>query len=133
MSTNEMSKYSVRRLFDTGQRVMPGLMICITIALATTFIADHYGGPTLLYALLFGMTLNFLTEEGRCLPGVDFSSRTVLRLGVALLGVRITLEEVAALGIGPVLMVISGVILTIAMGALLARMLGLGREMGLLT
>ncbi|WP_235906830.1 YeiH family protein [Pseudomonas saliphila] len=112
---------------------MPGVMICVTIALATTFIADHYGGPTLLYALLFGMTLHFLTEEGRSLAGVEFASRTILRLGVALLGVRITLEQVAELGIGPVLTVILGVILTIALGALLARMLGLSREMGLLT
>jgi len=124
---------SLLSLFDTGKKVMPGVMICITIALATTFIADHYGGPTLLYALLFGMTLHFLSEEGRCLAGVDFSSRTILRLGVALLGVRITLEEVAALGIGPVLIVIGGVVLTITVGALLARMLGLSRDMGLLT
>ena len=133
MSSSEASKYSFQRLIERGQEVAPGVMICITIALATTFIADHYGGPTLLYALLFGMSLHFLSEEGRCLAGVDFSSRTILRLGVALLGVRITLEEVAALGIGPVLIVISGVILTITVGALLARMMGLGREMGLLT
>ena len=39
-----------------------GLLVCVTIALATTFIADHYGGPTLLYALLFGMSLHFLSE-----------------------------------------------------------------------
>lgn len=133
MSTIEMSKYSFKRLIEPGQRLMPGVIICVTIALATTFIADHYGGPTLLYALLFGMTLHFLTEEGRCLAGVEFTSRTILRLGVALLGVRITLDEVAALGIGPIFMVIAGVTLTIAVGALLARILGLSRDMGLLT
>ncbi|QEY60292.1 putative sulfate exporter family transporter [Pseudomonas sp. C27(2019)] len=128
-----MSKYSPQHLIAVGKRVMPGTMICITIALATTFIADHYGGPTLLYALLFGMTLHFLSEEGRCLAGVDFCSRTILRLGVALLGVRITLEQVATLGIGPVLIVVAGVILTIFVGTLLARALGLSRDMGLLT
>jgi len=133
MSSIQLSRFSLPGLFSAGQKVMPGVMICVTIALATTFIADHYGGPTLLYALLFGMTLHFLTEEGRCLAGVEFSSRTILRLGVALLGVRITLEQVAELGIGPVLTVILGVTLTITVGALLARMLGLSREMGLLT
>lgn len=133
MSRIQSPQLFISNLTTTGQRVMPGVMICITIALATTFIADHYGGPTLLYALLFGMSLHFLSEEGRCLAGVDFSSRTILRLGVALLGVRITLEEVAALGIGPVLIVISGVILTITVGAFLARMLGLNRDLGLLT
>lgn len=133
MTTIESSKYSFKGLLATAQQLIPGVMICVTIALATTFIADHYGGPTLLYALLFGMTLHFLSEEGRCLAGVNFSSRTILRFGVALLGVRITLDEVAALGIGPILIVIGGVTLTITVGALLARALGLSRDMGLLT
>ncbi|MBY5967073.1 putative sulfate exporter family transporter [Halomonas denitrificans] len=112
---------------------MPGVLICITIALATTFIADHYGGPTLLYALLFGMTLHFLSEQGPCLLGVEFAARTILRLGVALLGVRITLEQVAELGIGPVVTVVAGVILTIVAGGVLARLLGLRNDLGLLT
>jgi uncharacterized membrane protein YadS len=44
-----------------------------------TFIADHYGGPPQLYALLFGMVLHFLGEEGRCREGIKFTARTVLR------------------------------------------------------
>ncbi|WNK19890.1 putative sulfate exporter family transporter [Halomonas piscis] len=133
MASLEPTRLSLPNLFARGQQVMPGVIICVTIALATTFIADNYGGPTLLYALLFGMTLHFLSEEGRCLAGIEFSARTILRLGVALLGVRITLEQVAELGIGPLVTVIGGVTLTIAIGALLARVLGLERDMGLLT
>ena len=34
--------------------------------------------------------MNFLSEDARCRPGIDFASRTILRLGVALLGLRIT-------------------------------------------
>ncbi|MBB3190509.1 YeiH family protein [Halomonas cerina] len=117
----------------TVPRLGKGVLICITIALATTFIADHYGGPTLLYALLFGMSLHFLSEDERCLAGVDFAARTILRLGVALLGVRITIEQVMELGIGPLLTVVAGVSLTILMGVVLARLLGLHRDMGLLT
>lgn len=110
-----------------------GLLVCITIALATTFIADHYGGPKLLYALLFGMSLHFLSEEGRCREGIEFAARTVLRLGVALLGARMTFEQVGELGVGPVLTVIGSVAIIIVMGALLARALGLPRDLGLLT
>ncbi|XGA80230.1 putative sulfate exporter family transporter [Halomonas sp. CH40] len=110
-----------------------GLLVCVTIALATTFIADHYGGPTLLYALLFGMSLHFLSEEGACREGVEFAARTVLRLGVALLGARMTFEQVGELGIGPVLTVIVSVAFVILAGAVMARMLGLSRDLGLLT
>ena len=65
-----------------ARSIAPGL----TIALAATFLSEHYGGPQFLYALLFGMSLNFLTQSD--------SARTVLRLGVALLGARITLAQV---------------------------------------
>lgn len=123
----------VKETFSTVPRVGQGVLVCITIALATTFIADHYGGPTLLYALLFGMALHFLSEEGRCVAGIEFASRTILRLGVALLGVRITIEQVTDLGIGPVTTVIAGVSLTILAGVVLARLLGLHRDLGLLT
>lgn len=113
---------------------LPGLLICVTIALASTFISDHYGGPTLLYALLFGMAFNFLSEEGgRSMAGVEFSARTVLRFGVALLGMRITVEEITSLGVGPVLTVIIGVTTTIIAGVLLAKALRVERDLGLLT
>ncbi len=115
----------LRNLEGRVRIIMPGLLICILIALATTFIADHYGGPTLLYALLFGMSLHFLSEDGPCRAGIEFASKTVLRLGVALLGVRITLEQVASLGVGPVITVVLGVVATIVFGALLARVMGL--------
>ncbi|PMR67564.1 YeiH family protein [Halomonas heilongjiangensis] len=122
-----------KEAFSTIPKVGQGVLVCITIALATTFIADHYGGPTLLYALLFGMALHFLSEEGRCVAGIEFAARIILRLGVALLGVRITIEQVTGLGIGPVVTVIAGVSLTILAGVVLARLLGLRRDLGLLT
>jgi uncharacterized integral membrane protein (TIGR00698 family) len=112
---------------------LPGVLVCLTIGLATTFLSDHYGGPTILYALLLGMAFHFLSQEGRCVAGVEFAARTILRFGVALLGARITAGQVMQLGLGPVLTVIAGVALTIAVGRLLARLLGLDKELGFLT
>lgn len=113
--------------------ILPGLLVCVTIGLATTFLSDNYGGPTILYALLLGIAFHFLSQEGRCIPGVDFAARTILRLGVALLGARITATQVFELGLGPVATVVVGVTLTILVGRLLAKLLGLDRELGLLT
>lgn len=123
----------VSKRFFEYRTIVSGLFICILIALATTFVADNYGGPTLLYALLFGMSLHFLSEEGRCRPGIEFAARTVLRLGVALLGARMTLAQVGELGFAPVLMVVSAVVFVIVAGSLIARALGLSKDMGLLT
>jgi len=79
------------------------------------------------------MALNFLAEEGRCLPGIQMASTTVLRAGVALLGLRITIAQVQALGWHTILLVVGTVALTIAAGTLVARALGLGAALGTLT
>ena len=55
----------------------------------------------MLFALLLGMAMNFLSADGPCAAGIEFTARQVLRIGVALLGLRITLGQVAALGWQP--------------------------------
>ena len=113
--------------------VYPGLLVAFTIALASTFLATHYNTPVMLFGLLFGMAFHFLHEDGRCVAGIEFASRTVLRLGVALLGVRVTASQIASLGVTPVLTVIVGVGSTILIGSLIAGRLGLGRRFGVLS
>lgn len=115
------------------RRVYPGLLVALTIALAASWLSQHYGAPVMLFALLFGMAFHFLHEEGRCIPGIDFAARTVLRIGVALLGARITADQVAALGAGPVLLVTAAVGATIAVGLIGARLLGLKPSLGVLS
>jgi uncharacterized integral membrane protein (TIGR00698 family) len=87
----------------------------------------------MLFALLLGMAFHFLHEEGRCVAGIEFSSKSLLRLGVGLLGARITIAEIADLGMGPLLTVVVGVISTIAFGMIVARPLGLRPMFGLLS
>jgi len=114
-------------------KVGPGLLASLVIAAAAAFLADHYAGPVMLFALLLGMAMNFLSEVDRCKAGISFASRTVLRLGVALLGFRITLREVAALGWQPVVLVIAVVTLTILISIWAAKALGFKPEFGLLS
>ncbi len=124
-------------MLHTLRKYFPGLVLCAAIALVATFLATHYGGPQLLYALLIGLAFHFLVKNppGRwdLKPGVDFCGRTVLRLGVALLGARITLAQVAELGWRSALLIICAVALTVAFGVLLARWLGRSRDEGLLS
>jgi len=78
-----------------GRTLAPGLIASGVLAVAAAFLSQHYGAPVMLLALLLGMAMNFLSSEGVCVPGIEF---TVLRCGVALLGLRITLVQIAALG-----------------------------------
>lgn len=113
--------------------VFPGVLIALLVSLAAMFLSEHYGGPVMLFALLLGMALNFLSHEGKCVPGIQFAASMVLRIGVALLGVRITLAQVTGLGWGTVAMVVVAVIATIAAGIVAARALSQTRVFGVLT
>jgi uncharacterized integral membrane protein (TIGR00698 family) len=119
--------------FKAQSGKFPGVLVCATIALAATFVSENYGGPQLLYALLLGLSFHFLMDDARMKHGIDFCSRTVLRLGVALLGARITLPQIAKLGLAPAVMVTAAVASTILFGLLLARLLHRPREEGILS
>ena len=111
----------------------PGLSVAAVVAIAATFLSVHYRASAMLFALLLGMALNFLAEEGRCLPGIQFASSVVLRTGVALLGLRITFSQVEALGWSTVLVVVTSVALTVLVGIAIARAMKLGSAFGTLT
>src|SRR6476469_6897236 len=111
----------------------PGVLAAATVALAATWRSQHYGAPGMLFALLFGMAFHFLHEEGRCVAGIELAYRSVLRLGVGLLSVRITLSQIASAGPGPVATVIVGVTTTILFGFLVARRMGLSPVFGVLS
>ena len=111
----------------------PGLVVAGLVALAASWLADHYHAPVMLFALLLGIAVNFLSEDARCRPGLEFASRTILRVGVALLGMRITFEQVQSLGTGALALTFAAVAATIAFGWLAARAARLDSEFGVLT
>jgi len=118
---------------QTARHFAPGVIACAVVGAAAGFLSEHYGAPVMLFALLLGMAMNFLSSEGACKPGIEFTSRQVLRIGIALLGLRITLAQVAALGWGPVGLVVVGVVTTIGVSMIVARLMGFQTMFGLLT
>ena len=122
----------VRAGREAWHELFPGSAIAVLVGMAAAFLGGHYQGSMLLFALLLGMALNFLIEDARLRPGIQFVAGTVLRLGVALLGLRLTLDNVSSLGIGIVAALALGVAATLFASLLCARALGLDRNLGLL-
>jgi len=60
--------------------LFPGLIVVGTIAAAAGFLSSHYNAPVMLFALLIGISFNFLSSDERCAPGIEFSSKKILRL-----------------------------------------------------
>ena len=116
-----------------GGAVAPGLASTLIVALAATYLSDHYHAPPVIFALLLGMALNQLSAEARYAPGINVSARNLLRISVALLGLRITFGQIGDLGWATAVMVIVTVPLTIGFGWLLARMMRLDGRYGVLS
>ena len=114
------------------KKLVPGLLVTALVAMAAAFLGNHYKGSMLLFALLLGLALHFVSEDKRCEAGIKFASSTVLRLGVALLGLRLTVDHVVTLGWQTVLALLVAVCLTIALGLLLARLFKVQGNLGLL-
>lgn len=103
----------------------PGAALCVVLALAGSFLANHYGAPALVLVLLLGFGFANQAADTRLQPGVEFCSRQVLRIGIALLGARIGAEQLMTVGSLPLLVVLTCVPITIGSALLLGRWLGL--------
>ena len=114
-------------------KVTSGFLLCLMVAMSAKFVSEHYGGPVILYALLMGIALNYLSTEGRCVAGIEFCSKSILRFGIALLGARITIEQLMGLGITPIIIVLVSVPSTILFGFFVGRWLKLGRSQSILS
>lgn len=101
----------------------PGIVLSGMIALAASFISLSYGGPQLLYSLFFGLAFHFLFADPICRPGIEFCSKILLRTGVALLGVRITVDKILSIGAEPILTVLCALVTTMVVGWSLAKWL----------
>ncbi|MDM0079512.1 putative sulfate exporter family transporter [Variovorax sp. J31P179] len=128
-----MTALSIAAWPARSRTLFPGVLACAVVAAASTFLSQHYGAPVMLFALILGMAMNFLSVEGACKPGIEFTARQVLRWGVALLGLRITAAQVVALGWHPVLLVVLSVVLTIGVSMVVAKLMGFQSLFGLLS
>lgn len=111
----------------------PGLMLAVLVAMAAQFVADHYGAPVMLMAILFGIPLHFLSEDEKCAPGIQFAGKYLLRFGVALLGLRVSFDMVQSIGWAQVAWITFGVASTILLSVFMAPLMGKTRLFGFLT
>lgn len=112
---------------------LPGLAVAVLATLAAASLADRYNAPLTLLALLVGLAMNFLSADRRLTPGLTLASRELLRWAIVLVGARITMAQILALGPAALLAVIGIVALTIFAGVAMARALRLGSGFGVLS
>jgi uncharacterized integral membrane protein (TIGR00698 family) len=110
----------------------PGVALSALVAavgyVAAPYVAKLVPIPSMVIALVAGIALNPLASRPATQPGMAFCVRTVLRWAVALLGLRVGLSDIAALGPGTAALVVISMVATVISGFVLVRWNG--REPG---
>ena len=119
-----------------GATVLPGVFLAGGVALAAwlaaPWVAQVVPVPAIVIALFIGIVLNPIADLPVFLPGLTLCVKTLLRIAVALLGLRVSLADIAALGTAIGLIVVGAMAATVVSGFLLARMFGLTSYLGAL-
>ena len=112
----------------TTARQLLGLVVAVLIAGVATLAARRLHWPDMLVALGLGLLLAPTLRGARWTAGLTFASRTVLRTGIALLGFRVTLVQLATLGWTTVFTVLAAILCVFAAAWVLARLLRVPAE-----
>jgi uncharacterized integral membrane protein (TIGR00698 family) len=116
--------------------ILPGLILSALVAAAGYFAAPYVARivpiPSMVIALLVGIALNPVAAGPAMQPGMAFCVRTVLRWAVALLGLRVGLADIAALGVETAILIVGAMAATIVAGFVFAGWSGRNRGFGAL-
>ncbi len=110
------------------RQLAPGIALSAAVAgsaVAIAFLLEPAASvPAMVVALIVGIAANPLAQHAAFADGIAFCIRKLLRWAIALLGLRIALSDIAALGIS------TAVVVTISMGITVLAGVGLARAFG---
>ena len=122
--------------------VIPGLLVAFALAVAGNFLADRLAlglglGPGaisgIMVAILLGLVLgNLLRLPTALKPGISFAVKRMLRLGIVLLGLKLSIVEVGAIGLRSLPVIMVTIPAAILIVTYLGRRLGLPDRLGTL-
>jgi uncharacterized integral membrane protein (TIGR00698 family) len=124
------------RYVKTIGELAPGIAISAVVAVAAYALTPLIGRvapiPALVTALFIGIALHPVASRPVFQPGITFAVKKLLRWAIALLGLRIALGEIIALGLPMAMLVMVAMTTTLVSGFALARLLGQPAEYGAL-
>lgn len=112
--------------------LLPGFVLAGIAAMAAAFLAQSYDFPVILLGLLIGLAASFMAENERTAAGLDFVSRHALRLGIVMLGLQVTVSQLAMLGVLPLLGLLLTMACAFAAAMAAARIFSIQKEAGVL-
>ena len=121
-----------------ARSIGPGLALAFAVALVATLAepalktAIGWSLPAMVLALLVGVVLHPLSTRPAIEPGVTWAVKKLLRIAIGLLGVRVALQDIWALGPLVAGLVVVSMAATLVFGVWLARRMALDEGYGAL-
>lgn len=128
-------------LSEKRSSMLHGVLLITLFSCAAFYIGDMSFVKNLsLSPMIVGIVLGMLYANSlrnnlpdTWVPGIQFCSKRVLRIGIILYGFRLTFQDVTAVGVPAICVDAIVVTVTILGGMLIGRMLKMDRELTLLT
>jgi uncharacterized integral membrane protein (TIGR00698 family) len=115
---------SVAMAVDYAPGVALSALVAVIGYLTAPYVAHVVPIPNMVIALVVGIVLNPVAARPAMQPGMAFCVRTVLRWAVALLGLRVSLTDIAALGVQTAMLIVIAMVATVVSGFVIARWYG---------
>ncbi|WP_110851355.1 YeiH family protein [Georgenia satyanarayanai] len=124
----------------TWRAKVPGLALAVALALVATAVGTAVpvvGGPVagVVLGVLVGVLVRRRADPSSVAvlsPGLTLASKLVLQVAVVLLGARLSLAQVAQVGVGSLPVMLGTVVVCLVAAAVLGRLLGIDRELRVL-
>jgi len=123
-------------------KVIPGLLLAFVLVILGNYLADHaalalgLGAGAIsgiMVAILLGLAFgNLLRVPTTLKPGIDFGVQRVLRIGIVLLGLRLSIVEVGTIGLKSLPVILVTIPTAILLVTYLGRRLGLADRLATL-
>ncbi len=110
-----------------------GIALCLAIGAVAIGLAGYIPIGSVALAIIIGILVGNLVQPGPGFrAGINFSDKHLLSLAIALMGVNLDFLILQKLGYKSVLLVMAGVVFTLASSQILARLLHFDRKFALL-
>ncbi|WP_280401562.1 YeiH family protein [Nocardia carnea] len=123
----EAAPRPARTIRRPGAGTLAGIALCAAVATVSMGIGCLLPAvsPLLIAIALGALSANLVAIPSRLRPGLDLSAKRLLRVGVALLGLRLMFSDVIGLGWGVLAVVVAVVVLGIGGTVYAGKLLGL--------
>lgn len=129
------------KLTENRSSMLHGVLLIALFSCAAFYIGDMQFVKALSFSpLIVGIILGMLYANSlrnnlpdTWVPGIQFCSKRVLRLGIILYGFRLTFQDVTAVGLPAIVVDVAIVVTTICMGIFAGKLMRMDRGIALLT